>query len=360
MLHSGRRVAVVVFDSAGGFDGRTRALVNLAYGLADVGELTRLVLVDGKPPHLSRHDDFTIRLSRADLIPWIANFDPEIVIVDDDVGALRWVPKVRAATDASIVVYALILFGMSAVLHRYAGASRTGSSLVRNIASFAPARIMTTVYRRRLLNATHVVAVSATAAKMLRWVYGVSAAGVVHPPVTVEDYRWSASAEEGRTLLYVGSHPSDTSIALVRDVTDRLVATGTRVTVFGNNDRAHDLKRRFPDRVDVLARAPTAEVAAAYRRSSVVVCPQHWELFGYVPVEAALTGARSVNLLGAGCEDLLLGVPGVRFALSSSEFLDAAADSVNSVGRIDEPRASAIRGSICPQHSAGQLLKALR
>lgn len=357
MSRSVHRVAVVVVSSAGGYDGRTRALVNLARGLHDLGTELRLVLVDGvEPDLLSIDSELVVPTSRRHLGNWLRRFCPDLVVVDDDLTALRTLRSIREAVDAPLIIYALILFGMSAILHQHRERGASQAFSLRRAGSFLPVPLLTQFYGRRLQTASGVVAVSETAAKMLRWVYGVDVSGVAYPPIAVEDYMWSAAGEPREVLVYLGSHPTDTDAQLVSNLTGALLDHHASVTVFGNRKRSHQLEVTFPGAVTALHHCPVAALVDAYRRAEVVVCPQHWELFGYVPVEAALVGVPSVNLLGAGSEDVLRDIPQVRFALCGDDLIAHSVALLSDVPRVDREWALHLGQAVSPERSARAVL----
>ncbi len=345
-------------SSLGGVDGRTRALVNLARGLQELGGEARLILVDGAQPDLAGIDaQLVVAVPRRELPTWLQRFRPDLVVVDDDLGALRMMPSIRGAHAGPLIAYALILFGMSAILHQHRD-TLEGVGL-RRAGRYVPVPLLTEYYARRLRIATGVVAVSETAAKMLRWVYGVNPAGVVHPPISVEDYAWEAAGERDGALVYLGSHPSDTNNELLASLVAALLGHGARVTIFGNRGRSQQLQARFPA-VAALHGCPVAELRDAYRRAEVVVCPQHWELFGYVPIEAALVGAPSVSLLGAGCEDVVRDIPDVRFAVGGEDLVAHTLELLGNVRRVGRDQAQHLAEVVSPVHSARTLLASLR
>jgi glycosyltransferase involved in cell wall biosynthesis len=136
----------------------------------------------------------------------------------------------------------------------------------------------------------------------LRETYGIDAP-VLYPPLDTEHISLPVTepTEPPRALVVSRLLPYkriDLAIAACRHV-------GIPLTVIGEGPDRRRLQRLADTSVTFRTAITDAELAEAYARHSVVLCPGQ-EDFGYVPVEAAYAGRPVVAAAGAGADETVL------------------------------------------------------
>jgi len=122
---------------------------------------------------------------------------------------------------------------------------------------------------------------------------------VIYPPVDTEIFKPIVPVENDVIIIYTGSKALDTPPKLVHELIEIAFSQGLKVNVFGENVdqimHSHDMSNKIINGVKIYKNLSDHELAKLYSESYVVIAPQYFELFGYVPVEAMACGAPVIT-----------------------------------------------------------------
>jgi len=163
--------------------------------------------------------------------------------------------------------------------------------------------------REATLSADKVVTLSSWMKKRLRDIYGIEAS-VVRPGIDTDFFRADETTEKSNTVLSVGAlwpfkghEMAIETVSLVKqNIRPALVIVADREYP-GYNER---LRKSAIDRgVDLILRRGVSneELRTLYRKSKVVLCCQHDEPYGLVPLEAMSCGVPVIAVEEGGFVD---------------------------------------------------------
>ncbi len=184
----------------------------------------------------------------------------------------------------------------------------------------------------------HFIANSAFVQERIRQYYGREST-VIHPPVSVEDFRWDGEPED--FYLIVSELVSYKRIDLAVEAFNKL---GKRLVIIGSGAKLADLRAAARPNIEFLGHQPFAVLKSHMERCRALIFPGI-EDFGITPVEAQASG-RPVIAYGEGgaLETVVDGVTGVFFREQTSAALAGAVESF-------ESRRHWFRAEVCRRHS---------
>lgn len=327
-LGGGDLASMVVFNQRGGYpwEGANRALVNLARALAlrcevilawrGATDLVEAALARGSPSVQ------VVPLGRSGTLGGLHG-NPSMVLTDDDWVNLRSAARLKRRWKLRTAVYCQVLWGLHAILScfdlSYEGAFTQALYRGTRLIPFA---LFSQQYRRSLRPHNFIVANSSYTASLLRCLYGVEANGVIFPPVDTVEFRPLGLGPRSEALVYLGSQGGDTGTVLLQRIVDRIVGGRRPVRFMGNPRLAALALPTVPPelRLGHLRGVTDRELAEVYGGSAFVVCPQVWEMFGYVAAEAVACGIPVLALDSGAFREFI--TPGMGYlAPSSGELL---------------------------------------
>jgi len=250
---------------------------------------------------------------------------PDIVVADDNPPQLKISRTLGKKTGIPFATYAQILLGTQSIVDAIDG---SGSSMIKRVrhrlSAFVPFSAFRTAYKGLVGSDTPVIGNSRTTATLLQAFYGVEPEGVVYPPLDRQVFRPRKSGGRDGALLYIGSFGLDTDCGLIGEIIRTLRESGKAVAVFGNRELGPRLARDYG--VEFLDRCTDDELALRYSSSVITVCPQKWELFGYVPAESISCGTPVLAYDCMGPGEVLSRHGGGVLVNRKAEFLSALRD----------------------------------
>jgi len=209
----------------------------------------------------------------------------ELIFSDDYIERLEILDKIRG--DFRKAVYTQVLYGIHAISAIHNPLSFK-EKLIFSTAKFIPFSIIRKRYTTLLKGADVIIANSQTTANLLHILYGLEPKGVVYPPLDTEVFKPHKIEKRDQVVLYLGSHAGDTDESFVRKILKVLESRSFEVLIMGNKIFREKLQTEF--NVTQISDVSDDELARVYSRCKLVVCPQEWETFGYVPMESMLCG----------------------------------------------------------------------
>jgi len=241
-----------------------------------------------------------------DVIYKIKEVNPDVVMTDDSIDRLRLITNVKNSIGAKTAIYVQVLFGIHSIADvfdlRYLSLR---DKLMYSVVKAIPFVLLKRTYKNSLARHDVLIANSKTTALLLSILYGVEPHGIVHPPVDTEIFHPRNIEKKEQFTLYLGSHAGDTN----EDLAKRIVKTildysDANLVLFGNKKLVQRLTAVFnkhSNRLRVLSGVADEELAKVYSESKLTICPQKWEMFGYVIAESIACGTPvlAFNTIGA-------------------------------------------------------------
>ena len=292
-------------------EGVARPFLNLARGLFSEDYTDSIVCFKCGKTLVSQIEPTTgispiIAESKNDLMRGIRDCEPDYVVCDDEIQNLKLLNYIDRRT-AMTVAYAQILSGS----HIFSSCFETQflpfeQRLKFRLAKLSPLSVVSFRYTRCLRRCDLVLANSNATATFLHVIYNVEPTEIVYPPVDTEIFRPSVKVNDSKEIaLYLGSHGGDTQREIVEEIVDIGTQCGYGINTFGNSSLLSGLKKTYP-RLTVNSNLEDEQLANLYSRSRITICPQKWELFGYVAVESMACGTPVLAFNCMGYRDSVL------------------------------------------------------
>jgi len=311
--------------------GRECEVVTLKADAKFCGELERM-----KVPH-SNFDDI------ASAARHVGSSRPGIIISDDSPENLARTSELRKRTGIRTGTYVQLLMGTHSIgsgydLGKAPLGVRAGNALMKAV----PFIFFRKAYQRLAGRKDEIlICNSKSSADMLQILYGMEPYGIVYPPVDREVFNPGPSphAKKRQAMLYLGSYGWDTDRALAAEAARRLADGGVKVLAFGNKGLMDASGGagigKFAEHI---GHCTDSELAGHYSESSLTVCLQKWELFGYVAAESVCCGTPVIafNCMGYGeiADQTGFGV----LADNRRELLECLGDLDRTLARIRRPQ----------------------
>jgi glycosyltransferase involved in cell wall biosynthesis len=304
----GRRVCFILSDLSSSFEGIARVFINWSIELQNHGNEIYFVLLNCAKRITqtiqSRSATITIGEGKniTDVVNFLKSHKPEILMSDDNLGRMKLLLRLKKKLKVRTCVYVQILYGVHSVVDSFdVSYLRFKERLTYQLTRLVPFSLLKSSYKRALLSQDIVIANSQITATLLHTWYGVEPQTIVYPPVDRTVFRRKEFPKDAnQVLLYLGSHAGDTNKNLVRKICEILRSMKSKVLVFGNNQLQISLSREFE--LEEVSEVSDEKLAELYCCSKLIICPQHWETFGYVIAESIACGTPvlSFNLMGQG------------------------------------------------------------
>jgi glycosyltransferase involved in cell wall biosynthesis len=218
----------------------------------------------------------------------------EIIFTDDYIKRLTLLEKIRGGFKK--VVYIQVLYGIHSVsaIHRPISLKER---MIFSAVKFIPFSILKQRYTTLLKEANVIISNSQTTNDLAHMLYGIESNGVVYPPVDTEIFKPHRSEKTNQAMLYLGSQAGDTDKNFVKSILKVLEINNFEALIMGNKILEEKFQEYVISRISNVSDEKLAEV---YSKCKLVICPQKWEQFGYVPVESMACGTPvlSLNYMG--------------------------------------------------------------
>ncbi len=238
---------------------------------------------------------------------------PDILILDDDIRRLRWASKLKKKTEIKTAVYVQILFGIHAIGDVFSNDYLTfKEKLLYTIPKIIPFDIVKRPYKKYLGEQDIIIANSNITATLLHILYGIEPHGIVYPPVDTDIFTPKTEEKKNQVLLYLGSNAGgDTDEDVVTRVCEILRENNIEILVMGNRVLKERLQKKYRVTPPVSG-VSDEKLAEIYSSCKLTICPQKWEMFGYVIAESIACGTPvlAFNVMGPPQEIVLNGKTG--------------------------------------------------
>jgi len=237
-----------------------------------------------------------------ELLKYFQDLSPEIVIIDDDLQRLRLISKIRGKLKIKTCVYSQILFGAHSIVDVFDLSHLfVKDRIIYQMLRIIPFNLLKLTYKRLLLRQDLILANSKTTATFLHVLYGIEPDEIIYPGLDTTEFRHyknKITEQTNKILIYLGSHAGDTNEDLVRKICRVLENRKLKILVFGNDQLQEKLKSEFS--IDGILNVSDHSLAKIYSECKLTICPQKWEMFGYVVAESISCGTPvlAFNLMG--------------------------------------------------------------
>lgn len=233
-----------------------------------------------------------------EMLKYISDSEPIVIITDDYYPRLRLINKLKKKNPIRTCVYVQVLHGMHSIVDTF---NLNYTSFKLKILYLGlrliPFNSLKRPYKKLLLSQDIIIANSQITATFLHTLYGIEPDEVIYPPVNTKVFKICAE-EKNQVLLYLGSHTDEVDENFIRKICEILRKKRFNILVFGNVKLSEQMKNDF----DIQHRLNVCdeELARIYSESKFTICPQKWEMFGYVVAESISCGTPvlAFNLMG--------------------------------------------------------------
>ena len=245
---------------------------------------------------------------------------PDILITDDYFPRLRITAKFKGEFNIRTCVYVQILFGS----HIFADVFNTTCLSVKEkielgILKYAFYNLFKSWYKKLVLMHDVIITNSKIGSTFLTIIYGIESRTIVYPPIDKSIFKPENRQKNNQVLLYVGSSTGDTDEAFLRKLCKFLQNKKFRVLVLGDRTVQQKLIREFP--LCQILEVTDEKLAQIYSESKLTICPQKWELFGYVVAESILCGTPVLAFNCMGPAEIITQTNGGHLANNKEDFL---------------------------------------
>jgi glycosyltransferase involved in cell wall biosynthesis len=256
-----------------------------------------------------------------ELIESLNKSKPDILLSDDYFSRLRLLTKIKSKTKIKTAVYIQILFATHSILDVFNINILTfREKLFFEIMKYIPFNLIKKEYKKLLKKQDIIIANSKITATLLHILYGAEPTGIVYPPVDTNIFRPRAKRKKKQVVVYLGSNAGDTSEDFILEICRVVENKGFKILAIGNESIKQRLRKKI--KISPLSKIPDETLAKIYSESILTICPQEFEMFGYVPVESMSCGTPvlAFNYMGPS-ETILNGKTGF-LAQNKKEFLE--------------------------------------
>ncbi len=297
--------------------------------LFDVGE-ELVKFVKGRNIQFSVGKDFN------ELISYTRKIKPDILLTDDSIERLKLISKIKHKTSVKTGIYVQILFGVHSIMDVFSlDYLPVKDRLLFNFAKFVPFSLLKNHYKNLLQSQDIILANSNITATFLHLLYQVEPRGIVYPPVNTDVFRAQNVKRENQVLLYLGSHAGDTSVDFARKICEIVKNNNFEIFLIGNEVIRRILLQDV--RANSISKIPDEELAKLYSKCKLTICPQKWEMFGYVQVESMACGTPVLAFDCMGPKETVIDGKTGWLSKSKREFLAFLAFTLkNTEGKFDD------------------------
>jgi len=321
---------MIVFLIAGQkkpYEGAVRPFCNFAKGLSEEAEVSFALFNCGRElvKYIETNFDAPIIISNYQnkLIAEIVKLNPQFIIGDDDLSRLRLLNAIkREIRNVKVAVYVQILYGSHAICRSFdIRFLPPREKCYFTLSKFVPFFILTRRYVAELERCDFIIANSKSTATFLQTLYGAEIHGIVYPPIDMESFKPILSNKDSKdVMLYLGSHGGDTPLDFTEVIVKNVLRRGYTINMFGNANIALTIKSKYPGTI-YYKNLSDRELAELYSRSRITICPQRWEMFGYVEVESMACGTPVVAFNCMGVQETVIDGKTGWLAKNRREFL---------------------------------------
>jgi glycosyltransferase involved in cell wall biosynthesis len=281
------------------FEGTARPFINWAIGFQKTQNEVHFILLncDSSIGEFIEKGITGIKVkdtsSIGETVDYIANAKPDIIITDDYFARLKLITEIKNKVHIRTCIYVQVLHSVHSISESFHLQSITPSmKILYGIIKVVPFNLLKRPYKNLLLKHDIIIANSQITATLLHTLYGIEPYDVIYPPLNTKVFKFHTHAanqnQEDKVLIYLGSHPDDTDANFIREICAVLQNKGSIIALLGNSNLQKQLEGDFD--FERFADISDEQLAKIYSESSLTICPQKWETFGYVVAESICCG----------------------------------------------------------------------
>jgi hypothetical protein len=319
------KILFLIVNQEKAYSGAVRPFLNLAKGCANTEQVSIALF---RSRDLLNQLESNMRQSvivaeeKTAFLREVLKLKPDFVIGDDTSPSLQ-ILKYLQSTRSAVFSYAQILFGSHSISRCFdVSCLPLREQIMYRSSQFIPFLMLSNRYSDYLRGCSGVLANSKATTTMLHILYNVDTAGVVYPPVDTDVFR-PISPERHNSpeiTLYLGSLAGDSRMVDIRATVEKTLELGYKVNTIGNQAIAAKLGEEYEGLI-FHQNLRDEELADLYSKSSVTICPQKWETFGYVSAESMACGTPVIAFNCMGSQETILDNVTGKLANSSKELL---------------------------------------
>ncbi len=256
------------------------------------------------------------------LIKEISKIKIDFILSDDGYNRLKILSKIKQKLDVPTGVYIQIFFGMHTIINTFdISYLSIKEKFLFKVLRYLPFILFKARYAELLKRNNIVISNSIITKTVLELLYDIDSNGVVYPPIDTQIFMPASKNKKNKILVYLGSHSGDTNKEFLVDICRNILTRNYDILLFGNRKLGKILTGRINGSMEYISDINDEELSKIYSECKLVICPQRWEQFGYVPVEAMACGTPvlAFNHMGPS-ETILDGLTGW-LASTNSEFI---------------------------------------
>jgi glycosyltransferase involved in cell wall biosynthesis len=302
----GQKICFFLGNITTPFEGLAKAFINWGLKLLDYNNEVHFVLLNcnkrvGDSIKVENSNFFIKEIKNPiELFNLVRTMRPDIIISDDDLQRLKLIACIKAKIKIKTCIYCQILFAVHSLVDVFdlRGISPQKRVLFE-ILRIIPFSLLKRPYRNLLRGQDLIIANSQTTASWLHILYGIEPNEVIYPAINPREFNRELAAKKvNGVLLYLGSHGGDMNEDFIRKICRILQKQSCKIVVLGNKQMQEKLKNEF--NLIGVSDITDGALAKIYSQSKFTICPQKWEMFGYVVAESISCGTPvlAFNLMG--------------------------------------------------------------
>ncbi len=321
------KICFLLSDQDSPFEGMARPFLNWAIGLPKENHDVYFVLLNcGKNVEEFiknlQYVNFRSVQNFDDLLYYLKASQINIVLTDDSIKHLKLIDKIKSRLDVVTCIYVQILFGTHSIVDIFnLDYLPLKEKIVFEFTKIFPFALLKKLYKGLLQNQDVIVSNSQITSTLLHMLYGVESNHIIYPPINNALFKPQDVAKELQVLLYLGSHAGDTDEDLLKKICAILEERKIKIMTLGNRDLQERLKNQYD--INQLYNISDDALARVYSMSSITICPQRWEQFGYVVAESISCGTPVLAFNCMGPSEIISQSCSGILANNKKEFLDS-------------------------------------
>jgi glycosyltransferase involved in cell wall biosynthesis len=225
------------------------------------------------------------------------NFD--FIMSDDQYNRLNIINKIKSKTGIKTLIYVQVLFGIHSIADVFNLKHLSFKEKILFKASkLFPFSVIKFNYKKMLSKQDIVIANSEITATFLHTLYGIEPNEIIYPPLNTSVFKPREVAKKKQVLVYLGSNAGDTNEGLIKEICNILSKKNIKILTLGNSKIMKNISKYFD--IHPISGVSDEELSKIYSECMLTICPQKWEMFGYVIAESVACGTPvlSFNIMG--------------------------------------------------------------
>lgn len=344
-----KNIGFLLQDVESQYEGVARPFINFAQEMQSNEDITVyfICLKCGKNfnQYIKSYGETICSNNINDLIGNIRETNFDFILTDDAYSRLVSLSKIKQKTNIKTGIYVQIFMGIHSIVNVFdLSYLSTKDKLLYNIIRYIPFSLFEFQFRNILKKNDIIISNSNITRVLLHILYDIESDGVVYPPVDTHTFKPIDSKKYKKVLIYLGSHAGDTNKHFLMDLCESVLQQDYDLLLFGNSKLGKMIMKKFQNGIKYISGVSDKELGEIYSECKLVICPQKWEQFGYVPVESMACGTPvlAFDIMGPS-ETIIDGKTGW-LAKSEEEFINILYDI------LEKEMIDIIDSSTCKNH----------